>query len=129
MTFTIEDVVEAGHSSFIGGSVKIKFYFKKKSYNKLKQLPYAVNDYLHVIDRLDHCLISDTPALTSYCERYFLLDDCKSLYEDIISVMTYSIQFESGLSLPDYIEVSLGKTSYKSRPRILSTIDECSYRG
>jgi hypothetical protein len=129
MLFTIEDVVEVGHSEFTGGSVKIKFYFKKKTFAKWKRCPYTEQGYLRVIDRLDHCLISDTNELTDYCERFFLLDDCKSLYEDIVSVMTYSIQYESGLGLPDYIEVSLGKTSYKSKPTILSTIDSCQYKG
>lgn len=106
MEFIISDVVEMGHSRFIGGSVKIDIILTQV----VDPAPY-----LEVIDSLDHCLITDSEEIASYSLRHFLLDESKNLYYDVCSVINYMLQRTglSGYSNPTIV-VTLGKTSFKS---------------
>lgn len=104
MNFIVSDVVEMGHSKYIGGSVKIELMFD------------AVVDpapYLQIIDSLDHCLITDSAEMASYSLRHFLLKESQNLYYDVCGVITRMLSDnEKKLdSIPRTIKVTLCKCS------------------
>ena len=119
MKFIVSDVVEMGHSKYIGGSVKIDLTFERVVDPKL---------YLQIIDSLDHCLITDSVEMASYSLRHFLLDESKNIYYDVCAVIKHMIKENdvSTYDTPSEITVTLckgsfvGSTSYTGYPNVSS---------
>ncbi len=82
--YKITDRVELGHFPLTGGSVEISIELEKIPSNTEKK------KILEAIDKLDHCLISINDEMVKLSQRYFLLDESKTLFEDIHTVL-YSI--------------------------------------
>ena len=108
--YKITDTVETGHSKFTGGSVTISI-----------QTENILNDHekekiLKAIDCLDHCLITDNKEFIKFSQRYFLLDKCLSIFEDIQTILYFILK-------QDYIcTVTLGKESYTNKLKNYSNI-------
>ena len=103
--FEVSDVVETGHSKFTGGTLAISFTFDMI-------IPDS-EIYLKIMDTLDHCLITDNESLSFFSDRYFLLTECKNIFEDVVGIMSYLI-IESNLYQPMSIKISRRKESYSS---------------
>ncbi len=119
MKFTVSDVVEMGHSKYIGGSVKIDLTFEHVVDPK---------PYLQIIDSLDHCLITDSTEMAYYSLRHFLIDESKNIFYDVCGVIKHMLK-ENNLSVydtPSEITVTLckgslvGQTSYTGYPTVIS---------
>jgi hypothetical protein len=109
--YKITDIVEAGHSKEIGGSVKISITFDNILPKEEKE------KVLDVIDRLDHSLITDNKDFLDFTERYTLLKQSKSPLEDIVGIISsYLSDFEE-------IEVSIGKETFISKRNPVEIID------
>lgn len=106
MNFIVSDVVEMGHSKYIGGSVKIELMFDRVVEPTL---------YLQIIDSLDHCLITDSAEIASYSLRHFLLAESKNLYYDVCSVISHMIKERvlKTIDRPHTIKVSLCKCTFE----------------
>jgi hypothetical protein len=96
--YKITDVVEVGHSKFTGGTVTISFIF-----DSIVDKEY----YLKVIDRLDHCLITDNKEMAKMSHRYILVEDCNNLFIDIHSIMSQFVD-----ERVKHISVEMGKESF-----------------
>ena len=119
-TFIIKDVVEMGHLKYIGGSIEIAVHFDTI-------VPSTVIEKcLEAIDSLDHCLVTDNHRASEFSQRYFLLDSCCDLYQDVVSIITYLLLDVLNISA---IEVQYGKCKYKSEPVIYSDVVEYSVQG
>jgi len=108
--FKIKDKVEMGHNIYIGGTVSISI-----GYTEIQD-EMKTRFVLEVIDYLDHCLVTDNDEYLKYSERYFLIKASKSIFEDIVGIISNFINdFEE-------IEVSLGKLSYISKPKSIEIV-------
>lgn len=106
MNFIVSDVVEMGHSKYVGGSVKIELMFE----TVVDPAPY-----LQIIDSLDHCLITDSEEMASYSLRHFLLKESQNLYYDVCGVIKHMIteQLPKLSGGPHTIKVTLCKCSFE----------------
>lgn len=76
----VTDVVEIGHITDMGGSTNISVTYTERQFtNEVRNL---VDLTKKVIDRLDHCLVTDLESDIQYTERYFLIDKATTLQED-----------------------------------------------
>lgn len=113
--FSVKDVVEMGHLKFIGGTVQIEFQFNEI----VKSAPY-----LKIIDSLDHCLVTDNESALKFSSRYFLLDNSKTLFEDVVTIMSHLIQTSVDQTFlePTAIVVSIGKETFSSPMKFTSNL-------
>lgn len=120
MNFIVSDVVEMGHSKYIGGSVKIELMFDRV----VDPAPY-----LQIIDSLDHCLITDSEEMVSYSLRHFLLKESQNLYYDVCGVICHMIREQSPklFGLPHTIKVTLCKCSFEGNVNAQFYSDVISY--
>lgn len=120
MKFIVSDVVEMGHSKYIGGSVKIDLTFDRVVEPAL---------YLQIIDSLDHCLITDSEEMASYSLRHFLLSESKNLYYDVCSAISHMLKerIMKVIDRPHTITVTLCKCTFEGDVDSLSYSDVLSY--
>jgi len=78
--YQIKDIVELGHIKDTGGSVNIILHFN--------EIVVDPEPYLNIIDSLDHTVITDNPNIIQMSDRHFLLDESKSFFEDVVTVVS-----------------------------------------
>lgn len=108
--FKIKDEVEMGHSIHIGGTLTVSVGYKEI------QNAEKVKNVLKILDYLDHCLVTDNDGYIEYSERYFLIKKSKSIFEDVIGIISNFIDD------CEEITVSIGKLSYTSKPKSIELI-------
>lgn len=115
--YKITDVVEMGHSPLIGGSITISLEFNDILTKNNRDL------YLKIIDALDHCLVTDNKDMIKHSARFFLLDESKSLFEDIHTILYYFVKRECRCT------VTIGKESFTEKLRSYSGLLKYNYKG
>lgn len=108
--YKITDRVELGHFPLTGGSVEISIELEKIPNKEEKER------ILNAIDKLDHCLISTNEELVDLSQRYFLLDETKTIFEDIHTVLFSILKNNYNCT------VTLGKESYMDKLKEYSKI-------
>ena len=108
--YTITDTIEVGHSKFTGGTVDITFEFD-----------HIIDPlcYYKIIDYLDHSLITDNDQFIKYSKRYFLLSECKNIFEDIHNILSY---FAYSLT-----EINFSENKYENNVNLTVKINKESY--
>lgn len=112
--FKFTERVETGYESrtSIGGTLYITLTFNK-IIDKTK--------YASIIDRLDHCYVTDNAKAADLNDRFYIIDKLRNVYDDIISILTEEFLHDN-LKLPKSIEVKLGNESFKKKPNVTSSI-------
>jgi len=108
--YTITDIVETGHSTFIGGSTEISV-----------SLSSICNDFdkkriLDIIDKLDHTIITDDEVLLKFTERYFYIKRANSFLDDVWEILSFLLQEEKIDCVDETttIKIRKGKESLKA---------------
>ena len=125
-TYTLTDEVEMGHFPYIGGTTTISMEFSEIQ-SKEKQ-----KEYLDIMDRLDHCLVTDNKDLVEFSARYFLLDNSVGLLQDVHTVLAECIGEDtaSAASAASIVcTVKIAKESYRAPLKQYSKIIKCNYEG
>lgn len=115
--YKLTDVVEVGHDVFIGGSVTISLEFD----NILSQT--EKEQFLKIIDYLDHSTITSNADMLEYTERFFLLDKSTSLFEDIQTLLFHFIKEDLVCT------VTLGKESFTNNLSQTSNVIKFNHKG
>ena len=110
--YKITDIVETGHWGKIGGTIEISITVKSN-------IPDAeqIKQFLDIIDRFDHCLITDNEESIKYSERYILIEKRGNLLLDIYHILSYFIKDYPHVYV-DEISVKRGKETFYDKPLI-----------
>ena len=107
LMFKVTDVVEVGYFSndCKGGSVDISIYCNQKYYSEeLKQ------QILQIIDKFDHCLITDNDEIIGHCKRYFKVKLSNTIFDTIMEILTELISYNN---IPaQKVEITLNETTF-----------------
>lgn len=106
--FKVTDVVEVGyfHNDCKGGSVDISIYCEKKDYSEELKI-----EILNIIDKFDHCLITDTDDIIPYCKRYFKVEKFSdNIFDNIMKILGKLINDNN---IPaKKVEITLNETTF-----------------
>ena len=125
--YQIKDIVELGHIKDTGGSVIVALHFD--------EIVTDPEPYLNIIDSLDHTVITDNADIVKMSDRHFLLDESKSIFEDIITVMSSLIAEHNSCSTDEHTPrcvkctVSLNKIQFSSELKAFSKLISMCNKG
>lgn len=110
--FKIKDIVELGHMEETGGSVNITLAFKDHLDKD------QIEDYLSIIDMLDHSVISAHDFIKTKSARFFHLGRSCGIMVDIVQIISKLIKEyeDKRTSVNTCINciISLNKIEYES---------------
>lgn len=84
----VTDEVEIGHNKFCGGSTKISIEFENFDVYQY-DINFFKDEFLNIIDDLDHSMIIDDENAKQFYKRYFIFntDEMKNFYNDVAAII------------------------------------------
>ena len=108
-TYTLKDCVEVGYTGETnrGGTL---YYEVQTDLSRPEELFKKVEK---IIDRLDHCIVTNDKNVASISERFFLLSSLSSFFPDILFIILEMFYSEDILVNITSLKLTLGKVEFK----------------